>query len=254
MGCYRVLGRFTEGLIDLVLTTTAQRSVGDERCPPVPGDAIVCGRDRHTRADGRCWYVDPIAGTTNFAHGIHSSVLDRLYDARNVVVDRCACWAGRECARAAQLPQWRALVTCRDSGWVTALLSTGFPYDSRLQSTTTSLVHAIKRVCARTSLRSAALVSRCRRRTDDAYWNRAHAWTLRRRCARCRAGGPSASCAAMHGPTLRQLIASNGQVTPTCCKRSPPPAPSCRKVERVVRELATRLLNIQIADVNAVSR
>lgn len=102
-----------------------------------PNDAIVAEETASSRPPaGRCWYIDPLDGTTNFVHGLpHCSVSLGLLDDSGplaaVVHDPCkgetfvaergsGCWLGEQ-----------RLAACSTAELEDALLVTGFPYDRR---------------------------------------------------------------------------------------------------------------------------
>jgi myo-inositol-1(or 4)-monophosphatase len=99
-----------------------------------PTDAIVAEETRRTAAVGRVWYVDPIDGTTNFAHGhpFFCVSIGCYEDARPLVGVIHApalgvvwtCAAGNGALRNGERCQVSHTASLGD-----ALLATGFPYD-----------------------------------------------------------------------------------------------------------------------------
>lgn len=188
-----------------------------------PGDTIIAEETRHAPASGRTWYVDPIDGTTNFAHGhpffcvsialyvgttpwlgvINAPALD--------VVWKCAAGSG----------SFRNDVRCRVSDTASlddALLATGFPYD-RATSEDNNFAEfmAIKRRargvrrCGSAALDLALVADG----TYDGYWEqKLKAWDMAAGAALIlEAGGTLSDYAGNAGdPRNGQLIASNGRV------------------------------------------
>lgn len=193
-----------------------------------PADTIVAEETRHATAAGRTWYIDPIDGTTNFAHG-HPffCVSIALYDGARPLVGvihapalgvvwKCATGLG-----AARTQASRADEACRVSDTDNlgdALLSTGFPYDRATASDNNfTEFTAIKRVargirrCGSAAL-DLALVSDG---TYDGYWEqKLSAWDMAAGAALVlEAGGKISNYAGDPGdPRTGQLVASNGKI------------------------------------------
>ena len=102
-----------------------------------PGDRLVLEEGGEQGDPGpRCWYVDPLDGTTNFAHGFpHFAVTVALEEAGETVVGvvhdviRDECYAARRGGGATV--DGVTLAVSRTEGLDRALLATGFPYDRR---------------------------------------------------------------------------------------------------------------------------
>lgn len=105
-----------------------------------PGDAIVAEESGGTAPErGPCWYVDPLDGTTNFAHRFpHFSVSIALYDGEQglvgVVYDPTrdeTFWARRGQGAWLRSPRHaaRRLRVTQTEALSKSLLATGFGYD-----------------------------------------------------------------------------------------------------------------------------
>ncbi|MEO6954218.1 MAG: inositol monophosphatase family protein [Polyangia bacterium] len=105
-----------------------------------PDDAII--GEEGTQVDGaRRWYVDPIDGTTNFAHGlpffgISIGLVDEAGPAVGVVVAPALGWRffaqrGGGAWLSEHDAEPRRLEVSRTAVLLDALLATGFPYDLR---------------------------------------------------------------------------------------------------------------------------
>lgn len=94
------------------------------------------GGERHGDPAGPCWIVDPLDGTTNFAHGLpwfSVSIACAIDDEVRVGVVLCPAlgWTfGAILGRGAML-NGRPLAVSKTAALDLALLSTGFPYDRR---------------------------------------------------------------------------------------------------------------------------
>jgi myo-inositol-1(or 4)-monophosphatase len=127
-----------KGAIDLVTEadTASERLIVEGLRSVFPDDAIVAEESGATGAADRTWYVDPLDGTTNFAHGFPIFVVSIA-----LVVD------GRPDVGVVHVPTLgETVAACRGGGTTLndssvsvssqsdigkALLATGFPYDVR---------------------------------------------------------------------------------------------------------------------------
>jgi len=104
-----------------------------------PADSVVAEESKPTRADGPCWYVDPIDGTTNFVHGLPHCAVSIAFAVGGlvqcaVVHDPCKEETFEaERGRGAKL-NGDVLSVSRTSRLAESLLVTGFPYDRRQHS------------------------------------------------------------------------------------------------------------------------
>ncbi|MBC8069865.1 MAG: inositol monophosphatase [Deltaproteobacteria bacterium] len=104
-----------------------------------PDDAILAEESGASGGDGRRWIVDPLDGTTNFAHRFpHFSVSIALYEGAQallgVVYDptRDECFTAIACAGAwldAPRRERRRLTMTTTASVARGLFATGFPYD-----------------------------------------------------------------------------------------------------------------------------
>lgn len=188
-----------------------------------PSDAIVAEETRHAAADGRVWYVDPIDGTTNFAHG-HPffCVSIGLYDGAKPLVGVIhapalgvvwMCAAGDGAFRNAE----RCHVS-ETSSLGDALLATGFPYDRATSddnnfaefTTLKRIVRGVRR-CGSAALDLALVADG----TYDGYWEqKLNAWDMAAGAALIvEAGGVLNDYDGNLGdPRRGQLVASNGRI------------------------------------------
>lgn len=188
-----------------------------------PNDTIIAEETRHGQASGRAWYVDPIDGTTNFAHG-HPffCVSIGLYDGAQPLVGVIhapalgvvwTCAAGGGASRNAE--------PCRVSSTNAvseALLATGFPYDRATspdnnfsEFTTIKRVSRGVRRCGSAALDLAFVADG----TYDGYWEqKLKAWDMAAGAALVlEAGGCLTNYAGEPGdPRNGQLVATNGLI------------------------------------------
>ena len=117
-----------------------ERAIVERLRAAFPDDAII-GEEGSSFEGVRRWYVDPIDGTTNFAHGlpffgISIGLVDESGPAVGVVVAPALGWCfsarrggGAWLAEHGAAP--RQLEVSRTDVLLDALLATGFPYDLR---------------------------------------------------------------------------------------------------------------------------
>jgi len=214
-----------KGRIDLVtdFDLRSEALIVDRLSRLCPSDTIVAEETRHATAAGRVWYVDPIDGTTNFAHG-HPffCVSIGLYDGAQPLVGvihapalgivwMCATGTGAfrngERCHVSQTPLLGD-----------ALLATGFPYDRatsddnnfREFTTLKRIVRGIRR-CGSAALDLALVADG----TYDGYWEqKLNAWDMAAGAALIvEAGGVLNDYdGAVGDPRNGQLIATNGKI------------------------------------------
>lgn len=188
-----------------------------------PSDTIVAEETRQAAASGRVWYVDPIDGTTNFAHG-HPffCVSIGLYDGMQPllgVIHAPALGVVWMCSRGAGAFRngERCHVT-ETSRLEDALLATGFPYDRATSNdnnfqefmTFKRIVRGVRR-CGSAALDLALVADG----TYDGYWEqKLNAWDMAAGAALIvEAGGVINDYAGNPGdPRNGQLVASNGRI------------------------------------------
>ncbi len=188
-----------------------------------PGDTLIAEETRQGQASGRAWYVDPIDGTTNFAHG-HPffCVSIGLYDGAQPllgVIHAPALGVVWSCA--AGMGAFRNAVACHvseTSALSEALLATGFPYDRATSpdnnftefTTIKRLSRGVRR-CGSAALDLAFVADG----TYDGYWEqKLKAWDMAAGAALVKeAGGHLTDYAGGAGdPRNGQLIATNGHI------------------------------------------
>jgi myo-inositol-1(or 4)-monophosphatase len=125
-----------KGVNDLVTNfdTATERVIRDELVRRTPEIAVIAEEEGGAETGERIWYVDPIDGTTNYAHG------HPFWCVSIGLVERGVAVVGAVVAPALQV-EWQAWAggpalrngsECRVSAQVDlseALLATGFPYD-----------------------------------------------------------------------------------------------------------------------------
>ena len=125
--------------VDLVTEVdhAVQRIIVDGLRRAFPSDSIVAEEgDTGLNPSGRCWYIDPIDGTTNFVHGLpHCSVSIGLLEDGvpqcAVVFDPCKDEMFTAVRGQGAFLGDRKLSVSSAASLDQALLVTGFPYDRR---------------------------------------------------------------------------------------------------------------------------
>lgn len=188
-----------------------------------PADAIVAEESRHAAAQGRCWYVDPIDGTTNFAHGhpffcVSIGLYDDAAPLVGVIVAPALGVTWMVAAGSASMRNGEPCHVSETSALSEALLATGFPYDRATAvdnnfAEFTSLKRVVRGVrrCGSAALDLALVADG----TYDAYWEqKLNAWDMAAGAALVvGAGGEISDYIGKPGdPRSGQLVASNGQV------------------------------------------
>lgn len=188
-----------------------------------PSDTVVAEETRHSAASGRVWYVDPIDGTTNFAHGHPFFCISiGLYDdARPLIGVIHAPALGVVWMSSAGAGAFRSGERCQVSTTPVlgdSLLATGFPYDrATADDNNFREFTAIKRIargirrCGSAALDLALVADG----TYDGYWEqKLNAWDMAAGAALIvEAGGRLTNYAGGPGdPRGGQLIATNGLI------------------------------------------
>lgn len=229
-----------KGRIDLVTDydLASERRLRDRLAAAFPDHRIV-GEEGDPQGSGeRIWYVDPLDGTTNFAHG-HPffSVSIALYDGDRPVVGVVAAPAlGVTWSACAEGGAFRGERPCRvstTSALSDALCATGFPYDrwdnpdnnERELSAFLRRTHGVRR-CGSAAIDLALVADG----TYDLYWEqRLHAWDMAAGAlivieaggrlsdydgaeGDARSGRLVATNGALHDATLAVLAAARSQV------------------------------------------
>lgn len=214
-----------KGRIDLVtdFDLRSEALIVDRLSRLCPSDAIVAEETRHAAADGRVWYLDPIDGTTNFAHG-HPffCVSIGLYDGPQPLVGVIHAPAlGVVWMCAAGTDAFRNGARCHVSQTPLlgdALLATGFPYDRATSDDNNfrefmalkRIVRGVRR-CGSAALDLALVADG----TYDGYWEqKLNAWDMAAGAALIvEAGGVLNDYQGNVGdPRRGQLVASNGRI------------------------------------------
>jgi myo-inositol-1(or 4)-monophosphatase len=129
-----------KGAIDLVTSVDreSERRIVEALHRRFPGHSILAEEDTNlaSAGNGYCWIIDPLDGTTNFAHGYpHFCVSIALERDGEIIVGLVYDPLRRECFRAVQAHgatlNGGAIRTSGGTELDRALLATGFPYDRR---------------------------------------------------------------------------------------------------------------------------
>jgi myo-inositol-1(or 4)-monophosphatase len=181
------------------------------------------GGQRPTDASSPTWYVDPLDGTTNFAHGhpFFSVSVGLVVGTRPVVGVVVAPAIGIEWAGAEGIGATRNGVACAVStvsDLDSSYLATGFPYDKRTSAEDNLDAFAMfeKRVLGIRRCGSAAMdLCMVGDGTYDGYWERKlKVWDLAAGAAIVRASGGKLTnyLGGEDDVTSGQLIATNGRI------------------------------------------
>jgi myo-inositol-1(or 4)-monophosphatase len=224
LGGYRQPKTVThKGVIDLVTSfdTTTEELIREQLARLTPDIPVMAEEQGGIEAIEHTWYVDPIDGTTNYAHGHPFWSVSVGLAARGALV------AGAVCAPALQLEWtgWRGGAALRNGQPCAvsaqtqlrqAFLATGFPYDRQTSEDNNfarfvalkKLVQGIRR-CGSASIDLCLVADG----TYDGYWERKlKAWDIAAGVAVLQAAGGVVS--AFDGGPLDlgsgHLVASNG--------------------------------------------
>jgi myo-inositol-1(or 4)-monophosphatase len=214
-----------KGAVDLVtdFDTDTERLIRDELARATPGIPIVSEELGGTDTGGLCWYVDPIDGTTNYAHGHPFWCVSIGLAASGTPVAGAVLapalhgewvgWAGGPARRNAA-----ACSPSRETDLGESLLATGFPYDRRTsQDDNLAAFGALKKIAMGVRRCGSAAIDLCfvADGTYDGYWERKlHAWDVAAGVAIVGAAGGTAS--SFDGGPVEigsgNVVASNGRI------------------------------------------
>lgn len=214
-----------KGAIDLVTNfdTETEALIRAELEHATPDIPIVAEEMGGTESGDRVWYVDPIDGTINYAHGHPfwcvsiGLVVDGMPVAGAVVAPSLQSeWVGWLGGRA--LRNAEACTVSETERLADAFLATGFPYDRQTSPDNNIVSFAKMMKCALGVRRcgSAALdLCLVADGTFDGYWeHKLHSWDIAAGCAIACAAG--ARITALDGSPLEvrdgAVIASNGRI------------------------------------------
>ncbi len=180
-----------------------------------PGHAILTEESgRHQGSEDHLWYLDPLDGTTNFAHGLPGFAVSIGYAAAGEVrlgaiydpLKDEMFWAER--GQGAWLNDSRVHVSAADD-LLQSLLTTGFAYEDWVIETNLKHVVRFRRLCQGLRMLGSAALDLCYIAAGrlDGYWEvLVYPWDLA-------AGGLIASEA---GALVTTLQGGAGYLTPPC--------------------------------------
>jgi myo-inositol-1(or 4)-monophosphatase len=215
-----------KGEIDLVTEADlmSESIIVDRLRGAFPGDAVVAEEGGgHTGHGGRTWYVDPLDGTTNFAHGMPQfAVSIALADSRGlrlgIVHAPVFGWTFHAVRGEGAWLEGRRLRGGRSMHLEGALLATGFPYDrqARPRHNIDRFAHLLGRCQGVRRAGSAALdLAFVAAGWFDGYWeDRLQPWDLAAGCLLVDEAGGRLS-AFDGGPAdflSGAVVASNGHI------------------------------------------
>jgi myo-inositol-1(or 4)-monophosphatase len=193
-----------------------------ERAPEL---GLVAEEEGGEQGSGPAWYVDPLDGTTNFAHGhpfwaVSIGVMDRGEPLVGAVVAPCLLtewsgWLGGPALRNGELCQVSTTARLEE-----ALLATGFPTDRTREpdSNLATFVRLKQKVRGIRRCGSAAIdLCLVADGTYDGYWERQlNAWDLAAGSAVVRCAGGCVSALDGSAPRLEigHILATNGKLHP----------------------------------------
>lgn len=207
----------------------AEKLILERLAAAFPGHRVVGEEGGASNGDSACtWYVDPLDGTNNFAHGMpHFCVSLALYEETTPLVgviydplrDECFGAARGEGAFLTQNGARRPLHVSQTTALEASLIATGFPYDKHTSSDDNLAQTAvfIKRVQGLRRAGSAALdLAYVAAGRYDGYWEfKLNSWDIAAGCLLVTEAGGCVTTIEGRPFTLTPkvaLVASNGRV------------------------------------------
>jgi myo-inositol-1(or 4)-monophosphatase len=226
LGAYRRPKQVSyKGAVDLVteFDVASEELIRDRLARETPHIAFVAEESGGTAGDGLTWYVDPIDGTTNYAHGHPMWCVSIGLTCEGV------CLAGAVEAPAI-MTTWTGGVglaserngepcAVSHAGVIdAALLATGFPYDRRTSSEDNlAAFFALKKLALGIRRCGSAAIDMCMVAdgTYDGYWERKlKPWDWAAGAAIVRAAGGTVTSFSGDAPELAKgyVVATNGEL------------------------------------------
>jgi myo-inositol-1(or 4)-monophosphatase len=214
-----------KGAVDLVTNfdTDVEQFIREQLARATPDIDVVAEEQGGDRSGERTWYVDPIDGTTNYAHGhpfwcvsIALVVREAVVAGAVVAPSLALQWQAWEGGTA--LRNGSACAVSPQSDLQESLLATGFPYDRRTSpdNNFAAFFELKKRTLGIRRCGSAAIdLCFVADGTYDGYWERKlHPWDIAAGSCIVRAAGGRVSSPDAAEAYLRtgHVVASNGLI------------------------------------------